>query len=73
MNILIYEVNKIPMEQLKHIMDSLREASDNPFDWIALPKGIDVMQDTPVEYLVHYRDMLNKYIEKQLETENERS
>ena len=72
MNILIYDVNKIPMDQLRHMMDAIKEVSGSE-DWIALPKGIDVMQDTPVEYLVHYRDMLNKYIEKQLEAENERS
>ena len=71
MNILIYDVNKIPMEQLRHMMDAIKEVSGSK-DWIALPKGIDVMQDTPVEYLIHYRDMLNKYIAKQLEAENER-
>ena len=73
MNILIYDKNKIPVDQLKHIMDTLHKISDSPFDWISLPKGIDVIQDAPVEYLIHYRDMLNKYIEKQQEAENEKS
>ena len=72
MNILIYDLSKIPLEQLKHIVDAVKQVS-NSDDWIALPKGIDVLQDTPVEYLIHYRDMLNRYIEKQQEAENERS
>ena len=45
-------------------MDNLREISDSPFDWIALPKGIDIIQDAPVEYLEHYRQMLDEQIKK---------
>lgn len=71
MNILIYDREQIHLEQLKHMMDVVKEVSDSE-DWIALPKGIDVIQDAPVEYLIQCRDMLNKYIEKQLEAENER-
>ncbi len=73
MNILIYDREQIPVENLKHIMDSLREISDSPFDWIALPKGIDVIQDAPVEYLIHYRDMIDEQIKKYQEAKNERS
>lgn len=72
MNIIIYDKNKIPVEQLKHIMDTLHKISDSPFDWIALPKGIDVIQDAPVEYLEHYRDMLDEQIKKYKEAKNER-
>lgn len=61
MNILIYDVNKIPLEQLKHIVDAAKQVS-NSNDWIALPKGIDIIQDAPVEYLVCIRDALDKRI-----------
>jgi hypothetical protein len=61
MNILIYDVNKIPLEQLKHVVDAVKQVSDSD-DWIALPKGIDVIQDAPVEYLVCIRDALDKRI-----------
>lgn len=61
MNILIYDINKIPLEQLKHVVDAVKQVSDSD-DWIALPKGIDVIQDAPVEYLVCIRDALDKRI-----------
>lgn len=61
MNILIYDVNKIPLEQLKHVVDAVKQVSDSD-DWIALPKGIDIIQDAPVEYLVCIRDALDKRI-----------
>ena len=64
MNILIYDREHVHLEQLKQIMDNLREISDSPFDWIALPKGIDIIQDAPVEYLEHYRQMLDEQIKK---------
>ena len=61
MNILIYDVSKIPLDQLKHVVDAVKQVS-NSDDWIALPKGIDVIQDVPVEYLVCIRDVLDKRI-----------
>ncbi len=61
MNILIYDVSKIPLDQLKHVVDAVKQVS-NSDDWIALPKGIDVIQDAPVEYLVCIRDVLDKRI-----------
>jgi hypothetical protein len=61
MNILIYDVNKMPLEQLKHVVDAIKQVSDSN-DWIVLPKGIDVIQDAPVEYLVCIRDALDKRI-----------
>jgi hypothetical protein len=72
MNILIYDRKQIPLEQLKHIVDSVREVSGTS-DWIALPKGLDVIQDAPIEYLIHYRTMLDGYIEKYQETKDARS
>jgi hypothetical protein len=61
MNILIYDVNKMPLGQLKHVVDAIKQVSDSN-DWIVLPKGIDVIQDAPVEYLVCIRDALDKRI-----------
>ena len=72
MNILIYNREQVHLEQLKQIVDSLRQASGTT-DWVVLPKGIDIIQDAPVEYLEHYRDMLDKQIKKYREAENERS
>jgi hypothetical protein len=72
MNILIYDVKQVHMEQLKHMVDAVKQVSKSD-DWIVLPKGIDIIQDAPVDYLIHYRDMLNRCIEKQQEAKNERS
>lgn len=63
MNILIYDVKQVHMEQLKHMVDAVKQVS-NSNDWIALPKGIDIIQDAPVEYLVFIRDMLDKRIKE---------
>jgi hypothetical protein len=63
MNILIYDREQVHLEQLKHIVDDIKQASGTT-EWIALPKGIDVIQDAPVEYLIHYRDMLDEQIKK---------
>ena len=72
MNIIIYDREQVHLEQLKHVVDSLRQASGTT-DWVALPKGIDIIQDAPVEYLEHYRQMLDEQIKKYKEAENERS
>ena len=63
MNIIIYDTEKLHMDQLHNIMEALKSVS-NSRDWIALPKGVNVIQDAPVEYLEHYRDMLDKQIKK---------
>jgi hypothetical protein len=61
MNILIYDVKQVHMEQLKHMVDAVKQVSKSD-DWIVLPKGINVIQDAPVEYLVCIRDALDKRI-----------
>lgn len=63
MNIIIYDTEKLHMDQLHNIMEALKSVS-NSRDWIALPKGVNVIQDAPVEYLEHYRNMLDKQIKK---------
>ena len=63
MNILIYDKQQIPVEHLKHIIDAVKQTSGSE-DWIALPKGIDIIQDAPVEYLEHYRQILDEQIKK---------
>jgi hypothetical protein len=72
MNIIIYDTEKFQVDQLHNLMDVIKKVS-NSRDWIALPKGVNVIQDAPVEYLEHYRDMLDEQIKKYKETENERS
>jgi hypothetical protein len=44
-------------------MDAIKSVSDSK-DWIALPKGVNIIQDAPIEYLEHYRDMIDEQIKK---------
>ena len=69
MNILIYDVKQVHLEQLKHMVDAVKQVS-NSNDWIALPKSVDIIQDAPVEYLVFIRDMLDKRIKEFEEKQN---
>ena len=69
MNILIYDVKQVHLEQLKQMVDAVKQVS-NSNDWIALPKGVDIIQDAPVEYLVFIRDMLDKRIKEFEEKQN---
>jgi hypothetical protein len=71
MNILIYDREEVHLDQLKHIMDVVRSVSGSDA-WLALPKGIDVIQNAPVEYLIHYREMLDEQIKKYQEVDSER-
>jgi hypothetical protein len=63
MNILIYDVKQVHMDQLKHMVDAIKQVSKSD-DWIVLPKGIDIIQDAPVEYLVCIRDALDQRIKE---------
>jgi hypothetical protein len=63
MHILIYDVKQVHMEQLKHMVDAVKQVSKSD-DWIVLPKGIDIIQDAPVEYLVCIRDALDQRIKE---------
>lgn len=71
MNIIIYDTEKFPMDQLYRLMEAIKGVSDSK-DWIALPKGFSVIQDAPIEYLEHYRDLIDDQIKKHKETKNER-
>jgi hypothetical protein len=71
MNILIYDRKEVPLDQLKTIVDAIRNMSGDA-KWIALPKGLDVIQDAPIEYLIHYREMIDEQIKKYQEADGER-
>lgn len=61
MNVLIVDIDKIDVELANHIGKHVIEASGTD-DWIMLPKGIDILQDVPVEWLKHLRDRLDEKI-----------
>ena len=67
MNVLIVDIDKISVELADHIVKHVREASGTD-DWIMLPKGIDILQDVPIEWMKHLRDRLDEKI-KALESD----
>ena len=67
MNVLIVDLNKINEELARDIAKHVREASGSD-DWIMLPKGVDILQDVPIEWMKKIRNELDKKI-KALESD----
>ena len=61
MNVLIVDLEKIDVEMANHIIKNAIEASGTD-DWICLPKGIDILQDVPIEWMKHLRVRLDEKI-----------
>lgn len=66
MNILIIDTDKIHLDiASKKFEEIMNKSSD---DWIAIPKGIDIMQDISVDWMKMIRDRLDEKI-KALESD----
>lgn len=61
MNVLIIDIDKIDAFFASEIFKHVREASGTD-DWILLPKGVDILQDVPIEWMKHLRDCLDEKI-----------
>lgn len=66
MNVLIVDIDKIDLDTLNVFVNMAAEVIKD--DMIVLPKGIDILQDVPVEWLKHLRDQLDEKI-KALESD----
>ena len=62
MNVLIVDINKIDIDLANHIINNAIKASGTS-DWICLPKGIDILQDVPIERMKNLRNRLDEKIE----------
>ena len=60
MNVLIVDINKVDLETLCRFVKAAKEVIKD--DFIVLPKGVDVLQDVPVEWLKKIRDELDEKI-----------
>jgi hypothetical protein len=68
MNVLIIDTDKISLDVAsKKFKEIMNKSSD---DWIAIPKGIDIMQDISVDWMKMIRDRLDEKI-KALENDTE--
>lgn len=69
MNVLIVDLDKIDLEMACAFYKEVVEISGCE-DWIILPKGIDLLQDMPIEWMKIVRDQLDENI-KALESDEE--
>lgn len=61
MNVMIIDINKIDADTAGFIYDRAIEISGTS-DWLAVPKEIEVIQDVPLEWLIHMRDIIDEKI-----------
>lgn len=61
MNVLIVDIDKIDAEMAAYFYKKAVEIT-NCDDWIMLPKGMDLLQDMPIEWMKIVRDQLDEKI-----------
>ena len=66
MNVLIVDTDKISLDKAEEVCKQIANASDR--DLIAIPKGIDIIQDISVDWMKMIRDRLDEKI-KALESD----
>ena len=66
MNVLIIDTDKIRLDVASKTFEEIMNKSSD--DWIAIPKGIDIMQDISVDWMKMIRDRLDEKI-KALESD----
>ena len=66
MNVLIIDTEKIHLDVANKIFGEIMNKSSD--DWVAIPKGIDIMQDISVDWMKMIRDTLDEKI-KALESD----
>ena len=66
MNILIIDTDKIHLDVANKIFGEIMNKSSD--DWVAIPKGMDIMQDISVDWMKMIRDTLDEKI-KALESD----
>lgn len=61
MNVLIIDTDKIAIDVAAKISKEIENKSGSD-DWVAIPKGIDIMQDISVDWMKMIRDRLDEKI-----------
>lgn len=68
MNVLIIDTDKVSLDVANKICKNIVKASRTD-DWIAIPKGIDIMQDISVDWMKMIRDKMDDKI-REIESNN---
>lgn len=63
MNVLIFDIDKFDMPEVYRIYENIIKMSGSD-DWIGIPKGIDIIQDMPVDWMKMLRDRLDEKIKE---------
>lgn len=61
MNVLIIDTDKIHLDVANKIAKEVYKKSGDD-EWVAIPKGIDIMRDISVDWMKMIRDRLNEKI-----------
>lgn len=60
MNVLIVDIDKVSIDILSAFVNKASEVMND--DIVVLPKGVDILQDVPIEWLKTIRDKLDEKI-----------
>ena len=66
MNVLIVDLDKVNVEVLNIFINKAAEVMND--DIVVLPKGVDILQDVPIEWLRDIRSRLDEKI-RELESD----
>lgn len=67
MNVLIVDTDRVSVDVLQQVFKDCRDKTTD--DWVAMPKGIDIIQDISVDWMKMIRDVLDEKI-KELESDD---
>ena len=63
MNVLIIDTNKVSLDVANQIYKNIVEQSGSD-DWVAIPKGFDVMMDISVDWIKMIKDKMDEKIKE---------
>ena len=63
MNVLIIDTDKVNLDVANQIYKNIVEQSGSD-DWVAIPKGFDVMMDISVDWIKMIRDKMDEKIKE---------
>ena len=61
MNVLIIDTDKVSLDVANQILENIIKHSGSD-DWVAIPKGFDIMTDISVDWIKMIRDKMDKRI-----------
>ena len=63
-NVFMFDIDKYYMDEVKQMVDHLKEVLPEEDILIAIPKGTNLYLDVPIDVLYYYRKMLDDIIEE---------